>query len=296
MGNEEQLSRRALLAAGFATAGAGVSGCLRLSGSGSGSTATETSSIRDSDGDGVIDSEDYAPNDPEVQDRADAATETTTEQGATETATTTATEGAVVDGFESGAYDDGNPVTWTVQSPGEDIVVVDDLAVRGDAALSMLSGAADGNHAVVTNRQSGRTFEDGDGYGAWLRTDEDGGAGRAHYRLGTQQAPRGPHEIAAELQGDRGTLRVRTRDATGDVLETGTVQGVGADAWYRVDLEVRPSEEAAVVRVVDRSGSEVGTASAATTGETAVEHTTLEVPKPGGEQVVGRFDAVVLRA
>ncbi|MFB6074350.1 MAG: hypothetical protein ABEJ89_05005 [Haloarculaceae archaeon] len=59
------------------------------------------STIRDSDGDGVIDSEDYAPRDPEVQERSDVTggngetdggTATGGEGGGTETATPTAIE------------------------------------------------------------------------------------------------------------------------------------------------------------------------------------------------------------
>lgn len=301
MTSEEQVSRRAVLGATAGTA-VGLSGCLRLTGDSDNSATTDsetpTPSIQDSDGDGVIDSEDYAPNDPDVQDKEDVVTEDTeTTEATTETTTanTTTASGRAVEGFESGAYDDGRPVTWAVQSPGEEILVLDDLAVAGEQALSMLSGAAEGNHAVLSNRQADRTFADGDTYGAFLRTDGDGGGGRANYRLGTRATPRGPHEIAAELLGDRGAVRVQTRDATGSVLDTATVADASPDTWYRVEIEVRPSERRAIGRVFDESGSELGSARVSTTGESALDQTVLEVPKPGGEQVLGRFDDVVVR-
>lgn len=61
--------RRFLRAAGLGGTIA-TAGCLRLIGGGGGTptpTPTATSDIRDTDGDGVIDSEDYAPRDPDVQ-------------------------------------------------------------------------------------------------------------------------------------------------------------------------------------------------------------------------------------
>lgn len=55
-------SRREFLRVSSVSIAAGLAGC---------SISSDTSDISDSDGDGVIDSEDYAPRDPEVQKRAD---------------------------------------------------------------------------------------------------------------------------------------------------------------------------------------------------------------------------------
>lgn len=72
-------SRRSFLTAAGVASTFGLGGCLQL-GEG-GTTATSTSSdIQDTDGDGVIDSEDYAPRDPDVQRQeqvtGDSATQT----------------------------------------------------------------------------------------------------------------------------------------------------------------------------------------------------------------------------
>jgi len=48
--------------------------------------------VQDSDGDGVIDSEDYAPNDPNVQEKADVASSSTATATDTPTTTPTATD------------------------------------------------------------------------------------------------------------------------------------------------------------------------------------------------------------
>lgn len=48
-------------------------------------------SIQDSDGDGVIDSEDYAPNDPEVQEKSDLQSKTTATKKASAEGTATTT-------------------------------------------------------------------------------------------------------------------------------------------------------------------------------------------------------------
>ena len=84
----------------------GFGGCLRLGGN----DRTPTPANQDSDDDGVIDSEDYAPRDPDVQ-RAEQVkrANSTPSESPTETGTPTPSEGGVVeDGFE-----DGDTSGWT---------------------------------------------------------------------------------------------------------------------------------------------------------------------------------------
>lgn len=113
--------RRRFLRATAAIGLGGLSGCLRLSGSG-GEPSGSTGGPSDSDGDGVIDSEDYAPRDPAVQERADldetagpetdasAETETDAERDR-ETSTTEGTSSdPLVEGFESGSLDEWRDV------------------------------------------------------------------------------------------------------------------------------------------------------------------------------------------
>lgn len=76
-------SRRRFLRVTGAGCVAGLAGCSQLSGGGE-------SGITDTDGDGVIDSEDYAPGDPNVQRKEQLVrTETTTAETATVEPTTT---------------------------------------------------------------------------------------------------------------------------------------------------------------------------------------------------------------
>lgn len=75
------VKRRSFLISTVFVASTGLAGC-------SGGE-DETEDIQDSDGDGVIDSEDYAPEDPEVQEKSDLTSESTTQSA---TATPTPTE------------------------------------------------------------------------------------------------------------------------------------------------------------------------------------------------------------
>lgn len=83
----ERLSRRQVVVAGGGLVSAAVAGC---------TSDNEGNEIQDSDGDGVIDSEDYAPQDPDVQEKSDLqttggptrGTATTTTASATTTTTT----------------------------------------------------------------------------------------------------------------------------------------------------------------------------------------------------------------
>lgn len=86
--------RRVLQLCGM-TVVSGVSGCLRLA-----SGSDEENDIQDTDGDGVIDSEDYAPQDPEIQ-REEQVSKEDTETSPTPTETTiTNTEQPVSTGSE----------------------------------------------------------------------------------------------------------------------------------------------------------------------------------------------------
>lgn len=72
------MHRRVFLASGTTAALGLIAGCSGDDG------------VQDSDGDGVIDSQDYAPNDPEVQNKADLQTTATSTPTAAKTATPTA--------------------------------------------------------------------------------------------------------------------------------------------------------------------------------------------------------------
>lgn len=91
----------------------GLTGCSQLTG---GSDDTDSdSNIKDSDGDGVIDSEDYAPRDPDVQ-RAEQVQEVDSTPTETETETPTETE------TEEGpthryTWDDGRKEGWIKTEP-----------------------------------------------------------------------------------------------------------------------------------------------------------------------------------
>lgn len=88
----------------------GLSGCM----------TDDSSNIQDTDGDGVIDSEDYAPKDPEVQRKADVAQTTATPTTRTETVTPSPTSTpSLTPTLEPTATDDAvNTLTVRKELPG----------------------------------------------------------------------------------------------------------------------------------------------------------------------------------
>jgi len=126
---DENLDRRRFLAGGLAVAGgsllAGCTGSLPI---GQEETTTEET-IQDTDGDGVIDSEDYAPRDPNVTDRSDV--ELVTE-------TTAAASGEITD-YEWRRETSGD-ADATVDGDDVELRVYKCSSAQGIAALGELSG------------------------------------------------------------------------------------------------------------------------------------------------------------
>jgi hypothetical protein len=125
-------TRRQFLQMSGVTGTIGLTGCLRsLRGGG-----TPTQGVKDTDGDGVIDSEDYAPRDPEVQRKEQLQeNSTTTEcQTPTEQQTSTETEGpegtsAIVDDFER-SYSQ-----WNLQTDRTTVSISRDRSNHGQKSL-----------------------------------------------------------------------------------------------------------------------------------------------------------------
>jgi len=125
----KRLSRRNLLLAG--------AGMLTAS---AGCTSDEDDGVQDSDGDGVIDSEDYAPRDPDVQSKEDVeGTPTPTRETATSTTTRTTTRSTT------------QQTTTTVTTTESASESVSDEKIQGDISSSR-SGVTTYNAKEVTTR------------------------------------------------------------------------------------------------------------------------------------------------
>jgi len=194
-----------------------------------------------------------------------------------------------LDGFESGAYDDGNPVTWQVESPGEYIDVQQDAVKNGEYALEMKSGEVNSNHAKLYYHADGYTIRDGDIFSAWLRTD-----GRAFYRLSTQASGGGPHSIQAGIVTDHDRLKIQTTDENGETIVKHSFGSPARGEWYLFEVELYPSDAELIGRVYDSSQNLLGEETLGTSGETELEYTTLHVPTPFGSQDKGWFDDVMV--
>lgn len=114
----------------------------------------DDSDVQDTDGDGVIDSQDYAPRDPDVQAKSDVNPGETATPGRTttsETATAEPTEPAFVDRFESGTLD-----AW------EEVVVPDprnENEVNWDVTQEAIAGSYSAHCRTVGDSNKLRTRE-----------------------------------------------------------------------------------------------------------------------------------------
>ncbi|WP_436909936.1 hypothetical protein [Halosimplex marinum] len=105
----------------FLTAGAVlVSGC-------SGLTGDDSNDVQDSDGDGVIDSEDYAPNDPDVQEKSDLQGGGSTPTATPSPSPTPTEEQDVGDALDDVEFPTDSPTPEDDSEPVIETVDVDDL-------------------------------------------------------------------------------------------------------------------------------------------------------------------------
>lgn len=96
--------RRTVLQLGGVALSAGIAGCSDITGG-------DEQEIQDTDGDGVIDSEDYAPRDPEVQEKEDLLSQNGNEQCEcpNESDQTDQPDPTLTDGFEDGTVSNWTP-------------------------------------------------------------------------------------------------------------------------------------------------------------------------------------------
>jgi hypothetical protein len=139
-----------------------VAGCLRMSGGTS--TPTPSTTVRpDSDGDGVVDSEDYAPGDPAVQRKAQLREESTTDPESATPTEPARTETRTADRERRTPFDaPGERVptdslaSWT---DVESATVVNERAYTGETAIRLQDMGQDGignriSHPVERSRPS----------------------------------------------------------------------------------------------------------------------------------------------
>lgn len=123
--------RRYLTAVGLM----GLAGCLNTG-----------SDVQDNDGDGIIDSEDYAPNDPEVQEKEDLVTTTATPT------TTTTTESTTTDSTTT------TTTTEALQAPLiEELNLVYEWVDYGNAVDNAISASAPGITIPIAYRYQPNT-------------------------------------------------------------------------------------------------------------------------------------------
>lgn len=126
------------------------------------------STVQDTDGDGVIDSEDYAPRDPEVQQQSDLA-----DPSSTSTPSATPNSQAIItEQFDDGSYTD----TFTIREQDDETIEVQNGRLLHESPKNynkggtMLSGEFDATGTVQfqTNAKFDLTNYWGYGMGFWF--------------------------------------------------------------------------------------------------------------------------------
>lgn len=196
--------RRQFLGGAVAGASAGVAGCLGF---------TIVKESRDSDEDGVNDAADYAPRDPDVQNKSDVGASPTPDSPG--------------DSFEDGAY----TPEWTVERDLGTIEIVADGMV-GDRSLEVRGDATGTTQWVIELRRSLDTpVTFGSVFSTWVKTDRIGPPDLRAYQLGDPERSDGPYARIA--YGDGTVL------TDGDAVPEATLWADPApDTWYEFELEV----------------------------------------------------------
>lgn len=196
----------------------------------------------------------------------------------------------VTDGFESGAYDDGAPVTWQVYSMGEYATVQSDVVKNGAYALEEKSDASTDTNTVLYHHADGFSIEDGDVYSAWMRCDGD--VPRIDFSFGPEISKKPAHGVRVGVITDHDNLTMSTHDNSNNTLDRHHFGSANPRSWYFYEVEMYPTDASVTGRVYDSSKNLIGEKTLATTGETAFEYTNLWEGTPFGRMSIGWFDDV----
>lgn len=216
--------------------------------------------VEDSDGDGVVDSSDYAPRDPAVQEKSDLravececpgtatptaepdrgtpTTRTEREPPTTEPTPTDGGPGSVlVDGFESGSHER----RWEVTQSQSDAsaTVVSDRSYRGSRSLRVHIGETGrGDYGLAYDFS--RPVQDAQVFSCWCYPT--GTNAKLVYDLRGGDSP-SENRVTVRLT-PFGDVRYSSPGTDGAV---GLHDSYGANQWQRLRIELRPSDARAVV-------------------------------------------------
>lgn len=146
------------------------------------------------------------------------------------------------DGFESGAFDDGNPITWDDESGSNaNPTVQSGVVFNGTYALNLSStgGSGDDKAAIKHERPAGQEIDINDS--TWLtgyvRTPDVGKTAAARYSYGTSYNSNSnvAENDAVLFRIGSNQFRVQTKDSSGSSISTVT-GGSPIDAWYLVNF------------------------------------------------------------
>lgn len=202
-------------------------------------------------------------------------------------------EKLVADYFDSGAFDDGDPVTWTVESSGENIEVVGDDARFGDYSLLMEAEEDNGEDAILNYHDSNGIDVSNGELSFWINT-----VSRGFYGLtNTTGDSRGVNAVKLEVENVVGNsesvdrLTVTTFDDSGEEIASAQTEAQPTD-YTRVGFRFSPSNESITARMYNQDFEFLEELEVSYSGETSYENIVIGVKSGASAVPSANFDGV----
>jgi len=185
------------------------------------------------------------------------------------------------DGFEDGDYT--SYPTWEEFNNGGSAQVQGSTVKNGDFAVEIV------DESTLAYERSTPSISDGETYSTWFKTDNP-------YTVSVYALSKGTdpeQNTGLVLRSNVEKVRFVSFNSRGfiefkDVVSSGTIS---ANTWFRLEIEVNPSNSEATGRVYDSSGGLLGSATIDTAGSSSLKYTVIENDAGG---VTSRFDDVAV--
>jgi len=183
----------------------------------------------------------------------------------------------VTDNFESGSLTDGDPFTWTItEGTGGSVAIQQSTVKNGSNAVEIQGDGTD--HARIQLNPS-NTVENGDILSAWIQpstiNNDDADTRAGHLAISNASTfvfdDSVPDLLRLRFNLSSQSVEYYTADSSGTRITDGFVISGSdySDKWYRLEIEIRPSQSEADFRIYDNTDSLLGeTTNVSTSGQT----------------------------
>lgn len=254
----EDTTRRQFLRSGGVVSLIGVTGCSQIS------QIQGGSDIKDTDGDGVIDSEDYAPRDASVQDSEDVEEVGSTEQAGGNEGQPTETEGQPTEGPDTTEestqeptemsrgtvvlddFEDTGQLGWSIDSGDRSRVEFAQEAARGERSLHFVHDSEDVSTNISREIEPTRISE----FSLWFQYES---SNDNNFRIALRSNSGDKLQEFREFSG-----QMHHRDPQGGYVPHNGIARVAQNEWYQLVVEnIDFSDQTLDASVYDQAGNRV---------------------------------------